>query len=167
MYEHKKIFIFDLDNTLVLHDAQEPYKSEYHSKIISYLKDLKNKDKLVCLVTYNPYPKVILNDLIHLFDYIYSPELIPFAEYIFSNKDDEVRFKNCTPWRCGDNISLCKDKSIVIKDILSQFNCKYYQAIFFDDNPNHIKSVRDIGIESILVNPLKGIYFNIISESWS
>lgn len=157
MYEHKKIFFFDLDNTLFLHYAQEPYKSEYHRKIISYLKDLKNKDNLICLVTHNPSPKVILKDLIHLFDYIYSPEIISFAEFMILSTDNEDKIKNCTPWVCSDQVSLCKNKAIVIKDILSRFNFKYYQAIFFDDNYNHIKSVRDIGIESILVNPLVGI----------
>ena len=154
MYEFKKIFIFDLDDTLFLHKVPECFRNEYHKKVAEFLKNLKANDKLICLVTYNINPKRLLNDLIYLFDYIYSPELLSFHEY----SKAELKFKDCTPWICNGQVSLCRDKAIVIKEILSKFNCSYYQAIFFDDNPNHIKSVQQIGIETVLVNPLKGIF---------
>lgn len=157
MYEFKKIFIFDLDDTLFLHNVQESFRNEYHIKITKFLNHLKANDKLICLVTYNINPKRLLNDLIHLFDYVYTPNVMSFHEYQYQYFEDYTKFKDYTPWVCNGKVSLCKNKSIVIKEILSKFNCDYYKAIFFDDNPNHIKSVQQLGIEAIQVNPLNGI----------
>jgi hypothetical protein len=154
MYEFKKIFIFDLDDTLYLHHADLSFKKEYHRNILTFLKDLKKDNKLICLVTYNVNPKRLLNDSICLFDYVYSPKLLSLSEYL---NDHNIDIEHYTPWICNDKVTLCKDKSIVIKEILSKFNCESYQAIFFDDNKVHIKAVQKIGIETVLVNPLKGI----------
>lgn len=152
MYGDKAVYIFDLDDTLILHNVSEPYKSEYYSKIICLLKDLKNAGKILCMVTYNVDPYSFLKHDINLFDLVYSPEVMTLWEY-----RSKGVIPDATVWSCGTNVRVCKSKAVVIREMVSKLSCQYDQVVFFDDHAQHINSVRKLGLHAFQVNPYKGI----------
>lgn len=159
MWGSKKVYIFDLDNTLILHNSREPYKSEYHNKVSFGLKRLKSDGKMLCLVTYNTNPASVLKDLTHLFDHVYTPDMITLDEY----RSNSERFVDSTVWMCSKNVRICKNKAIVINDLLKNLDdVSPNQVIFFDDNLNHVCAVQRLGVLSVPVNPVKGIPFEML-----
>lgn len=155
MYHDKELFIFDLDDTLILHNVDLDLRKQYEDKLIPFLNNLKYNGKILTLVTYNTNPTVFLNkyDILHLFDYIYSPQLLTFEEYAMSSDIHH----NSTIWISGKIVRVCVCKSVIVKQILEKFNCTNDKTIFFDDHSLNIKKVEQLGIQSILVDPLKGI----------
>jgi FMN phosphatase YigB (HAD superfamily) len=157
---NKKVYIFDLDNTLILHESHEPYKSEYHERISLALKRLKSNGKILCLVTYNSHPAFVLKDLFHLFDHVYSPEIMTIAEF----RSNSTGFPDSTPWMCGNQVRICKNKVVVIGDILRNIgNVSRDQVIFFDDDLNHVCAVQRLGVVSVPVNPARGIPLEMLN----
>ena len=67
-----KVFVFDLDNTLYLHGADEMYKQIYHEQVKVFLQNLKNNGKILCIATHNKNPTIYLDMLkiSSLFHYI-------------------------------------------------------------------------------------------------
>lgn len=51
-----KIFVFDLDNTLYLHNVDQIYAEKYHKKVVNFLNYLKYSDKLLYIATHNFNP---------------------------------------------------------------------------------------------------------------
>lgn len=152
MYGNKAVYIFDLDDTLLLHNVQEPYRSHYFSKITSLLKDLKRQGKVLCMVTYHCKPHSVMNEDIHLFDHIYSPEVMTITEY-----QSKGVFPDSTVWMSGKNVRICRSKAVVIREMISKLAFQFDQVVFFDDNPHHVYSVQQLGVHAFLVNPCKGI----------
>lgn len=48
-----KMFVFDLDNTLFLHNVDSIYAEEYHKKVKNFLVYLKDSDKKLYIATHN------------------------------------------------------------------------------------------------------------------
>lgn len=155
MYEDKDLFIFDLDDTLLLHKVDKFNRKIYEDQLISFLHNLKNSGKILTLVTYNTYPEKFLNknSIHHLFDYIYRPEIVPFNEYQNSNKF----YENASIWVIGNTVKICTCKSIIIKEIIENYKCHLKKIIFFDDHKFNVDKVKKLGIDSILVDPFNGI----------
>ncbi len=126
--EQLKMYIFDLDGTLVLDYEND----DYNEKIVKKIKLLQKNGKKISLITYNANPfKWIKKNKVE-FDYLYYPE-------------------DC------DGLRIYTKKSIVIKKMLEIFEIKENEAIFFDDNISNIIDVEKNGVKSILVDSEKGI----------
>lgn len=140
-----KIFVFDLDNTLYLHNGNKIYTDEYHKKVKNFLVYLKDNDKKLYIATHNFNPIKYLDKLniTELFDGIIKetknvhPSLNTIMEYT-SKKYMMLEILN-------NHTDLTKD-----------------DIIFFDDHNYNIKEVESINVKSIYVNQLKGINFSEI-----
>lgn len=160
LYKDYHLYIFDLDYTILLHSAEANYRKEYEKKLTKFLEDLKRNGKILTLVTYNCNPKFYLEELgiDHLFSYIYSPYLTTFENYI-SPEFDINMLDNSTIWIRKDIVTINKKKQFVIEELLGKFDIPKHKAIFFDDHKIHINSVEELGIKSVLSDPLLGIPF--------
>jgi HAD superfamily phosphatase (TIGR01681 family) len=140
LVDNYKIFVFDLDNTLYLHKANFNYKEEYDEKVRTFLKELKMKNKILCILTHNRKPMMYLESMkIESF----------FDKIIFETRNI-----------CGlsaNYISNYTPKDEMISIIIEEFKCNLNEIIFFDDNSYNIKQIESIGIESIKVSPKDGI----------
>ena len=131
-----KIFVFDLDNTLYLHNADYNYSLTYHKKVNKFLTYLKANGKILYIATHNKDPEIYLKklDIKHLFNGV-----IYEHKNVNPHKKDMIR-------------QILNEKmSYTISDIL-----------FFDDHNFNIKEVSSIGVKSILVEPLIGVNFDEI-----
>jgi HAD superfamily phosphatase (TIGR01681 family) len=138
-----KLFVFDLDHTLYLHDANEQYANEYHSKVKDMLNFLKNKDKLLYIATHNRSPEYYLDkiNITLLFD-----DIIKETKCIYGGKIEDYT-----------------NKKDMILEILNKDCNKIYNindVLFFDDHKYNITQVCNIGVKSISVDSLKGINFS-------
>lgn len=134
-----KVFVFDLDNTLYLHDADSNYRNEYSEKIKDFLNQLKQKDKILCIATHNKHPNTILNRM-HIYHY--------FDEIIYEKR-------NVVPWI--NNIREYTNKKEMLMEIKMKLDVSNDDIIFFDDVDYNVKEVSSIGIQSIKVSPIKGL----------
>lgn len=159
---NKKVFIFDLDDTLYLHtfNRNKEYLKFYHSNIRKFLYNLKKNDKVLGLITYNTDPINILKKLRidkNVFNFIEYPQNI-LREYFDNNRDKYKEYNNFIFRSNGNGInyvSLIENKKDMIERNISEYNKK--DIIFFDDSRSNIFSVRNLGIECILVDPSIGI----------
>lgn len=142
-YNNYKIFVFDLDYTLFLH---ENHTKIYTDHIINLLTCLKNNNKILCIATHNRSPSefLIKMRIRHLFnDIIYETKTL----YSF----DDVEF--FTP------------KKDMLIALMHKYNCQPNDIIFFDDNPYNVDQVESIDIKSILVSDKTGVNTaNIIKD---
>jgi hypothetical protein len=154
----KDLFIFDLDDTLFLHNLDEYNRKKYEDRLIPFLYNLKKSGKILTLVTYNTDPQKFLNEksIGHLFDYIYMPSVMSFEEYQNSNKF----YENSTVWITGRAVKICRCKGVIAQQILEKYSCSPEVCIFFDDHKPNVDKVKQLGIESVLVDPLVGIQLN-------
>jgi HAD superfamily phosphatase (TIGR01681 family) len=127
-----KLFIFDLDNTLLLWKVTSNYKLEYEHKLKTFLKKLKKNNYILAIASHNTSPRYYLRKMSidGYFDYI-------IGEY--------PRSKYC-----------------MILEILNNINnnIKKDDIIFFDDLDSNIEECKKNGIISIKVDPKKGIEFD-------
>jgi HAD superfamily phosphatase (TIGR01681 family) len=159
---NKKVFIFDLDDTLYLHsfNRNKEYLKFYHSNIRKWLYNLKKNGKIIGLITYNTNPRNVLKDLgvnENIFDFIEYPENI-LREYFDNNRYKYIKYDNFifrTDGKGVNYVSLIENKKDMIERNISKYNKK--DIIFFDDSQSNILSVRRLGIECILVDPSIGI----------
>jgi HAD superfamily phosphatase (TIGR01681 family) len=141
-----KIFVFDLDNTLFLHNVDQTTGEKYHKKVKSFLNYLKDSDKLLYIATHNFYPSNYLNR-------IDIPPLL-FNGIIKETKDVHPSF---------NNISEYTSKKDMILEILDKHkDLTKDDVIFFDDHTFNIKEVEKLNVKSIYVNQSKGIDFSEI-----
>lgn len=126
-------WIFDLDNVLYL-DVNPFYKIEYEAKLKNFLIQLKNNNKKLAIASHNSFPYYRLNK-IGIFDYF---------DYIIGEYP--------------------RKKSDMIHSILQKLDStdSKSRTIFFDDLVSNFTDCTNNGIQSILVNPKKGINFDII-----
>jgi HAD superfamily phosphatase (TIGR01681 family) len=128
------LYVFDLDNTLYLDYVTKEYKIEYEAKLKNFLTQLKNNNKKLAIASHNSYPYYRLNK-IGIFDYF---------DYIIGEYP--------------------RKKSNMINEILEKLVSadSKSRTIFFDDLVSNFTDCTNNGIQSILVNPKKGINFDII-----
>jgi HAD superfamily phosphatase (TIGR01681 family) len=137
-----KVFVFDLDNTLYLHGANEMYKQIYHEQVRVFLQNLKNNGKILCIATHNKNPTIYLDMLkvTSLFDYTISEQ------------------KKLHP--AINNIDEYTGKDEMIKELICKIGCTEKEIIFFDDAIYNTTKVESIGVKTILVSDQTGIEFN-------
>lgn len=136
-----KVYVFDLDNTLFLHNSEETYTARYHKKVKNYLLNLKRDNKKVCLATHNKDPKYYIEKMgleYDLFDVIV------------------YELKHVNP--LSNSISEYTSKKDMILDIVKKTGCRKSQVIFFDDSYYNIRQVQSINVKSVKVSPTIGIY---------
>lgn len=137
--ENYKVFVFDLDDTLYLHDVSIEYREEYNIKIREFLKSLKDDGKIVCLATHNKSP----------YYYLHKMEIYGlFHEIIYETKD-VTSSKN--------SILEYTNKKDMIQEILEKTNVTNEDVVFFDDQSYNIDEVKSLGIASVHVSPKTGI----------
>lgn len=144
-----KVFVFDLDNTLYLHGADEMYKQIYHEQVKVFLQNLKNNGKILCIATHNKNPTIYLDIL----------KITSLFHYIISEQ------KNVHP--SLNSIHEYTGKDEMINELISKIGCTNKEIIFFDDANYNIKKVESIGVKSILVSDQTGIDFTKLNVSGS
>lgn len=141
-----KIFVFDLDNTLVLHKAESNYASEYHMKVKHFLIYLKDNEKKIYLATHNSNPAEYLTK-------IDVPPLL-FNDIIKETKDLDPIFNNIMDYT--------SKKDMILEILHNNTDLTTSDIVFFDDHPYNINEVESINVKSVYVDELKGIIFNDI-----
>jgi HAD superfamily phosphatase (TIGR01681 family) len=141
-----KIFVFDLDNTLYLHNVRGEYRDVYHKKVKNFLNYLKDYGKLLYIASHNLEPKCLLLEL--------EIPLITFDGIIKETKDVNPH---------SNTISEYTSKKDMICEILENHkDLSYEDVVFFDDNKYNIKEVESINVKSIYIDESKGINFSDI-----
>ena len=103
------LFVFDLDNTLYLHDTDINYRLHYEENLKNFLIKLKRDNKKLAIASHNRAPSYFLN-LMGIYDYF---DII-IGEYPRSKLD-------------------------MIKEIQIKTNIQNDKIIFFDDLYSNIK----------------------------
>lgn len=142
-YNKYKIFVFDLDYTLFLHDN---HNSIYNDKIIELLTCLKNNNKILCIATHNRSP----------YEYLKKMQISEYFNYIVSEKKIL-----CSLFNSIEDYTSKKD---MLLEIIDNFKCNIEDIIFFDDSNYNILEVKSLGIKSIFV-PNSGININEIIQN--
>jgi HAD superfamily phosphatase (TIGR01681 family) len=140
------IFVFDLDNTLYLHNVDNVYAEKYHIKVKNFLMYLKDNGKKLYIATHNFNPDRLLHRI------NISPLL--FNSIIKETKDVHPLLNSITEYT---------SKKDMILEILNNHNdLTKNDIIFFDDHEYNIKEVNSINVKSVYVNESKGIDFTEI-----
>jgi HAD superfamily phosphatase (TIGR01681 family) len=140
-----KVYVFDLDNTLYLHYADQDYSIHYHKRVKEFLETLKARGNILCIATHNKQPKNYLDrmDIYDLFDHI-----------IFEKQEHLHPYLHC--------IQDYTPKNEMIEEILHLTECKKEQVVFFDDFDYNVKQVESVGVKSIKVCDTVGLIFDDI-----
>jgi len=140
-----KIYVFDLDNTLYLHNVDNNYSNDYHKRVKEFLQTLKTKGKILCIATHNKNPEYYLKriEIFDLFDHIIFEKQEHLNPFFYGIQD-------YTP------------KNEMIEEILHLTECKKEQVVFFDDFDYNVKQVESVGIKSIKVCDTVGLIFDDI-----
>lgn len=160
----KKLYIFDLDDTILLRNVNDiNYKEKYEKELREMLKNLKKKNKKLAIATYNSEPEKILIQLriLHLFDYIIRPTELTYNQYVSSIRN----VRNATVWTIGNNVKICWKKNIMVENIMKNLKCSNDETIFFDDYINNVYDVEKIGVKTIHVNKNVGIPLSLLNSS--
>lgn len=139
-----KVYVFDLDDTLYMHEMCRP--RNYHKKVKQALKKIKENGKKLAIATHRHHPE----ELLEILDIKSLIDVIITEKRPVHNSTHDI--EDYTP------------KSYMMREIMSILKCKKKHMLFFDDSPYNIKKVRGFKVKSILVNPYTGIDFdNLIS----
>lgn len=134
-----KVFVFDLDNTLYLHQVDPMYKKVYNIRIKQFLKFLKDDGKIICLATHNKDPYDYLDEM-GIYDL--------FNEIIYETRD-------VYPYL--NTIDEYTNKKDMIQEILHKTNVSNNDIVFFDDGYYNIIQVDSLDIDVVFVSPEIGI----------
>ncbi len=154
-FNTKSVFIFDLDDTLYLRLNRDlDYTQNYYTKVNGFLNKLKENNKKIYLLTYNADPNIYLDKIninISIFNEIIKPELITID--VFEHKKDP-NFK--TRIVC-DNTYIYNNKWYDIENLIKENNYNKEDIVFFDNDTFLVNKVKELNVDSILVDPFKGI----------
>ncbi len=155
----KKVYLFDLDDTIYLYQCKDKeYVKEYHKKISNFLYNLKKDNKIIGLFTNNLEPNIVLKDLDinpDIFDIISSPIKMNDDQYQEFLKNTKYNSFSWTYWNNYWYIRHPKNK--LIEKYIKENNFDLNEIIYFDDQKKIIESIKSIGINTVLVDPLVGI----------
>ena len=136
--DKKKLFVFDLDDTLYLRTLYKKgnltYCKIYEEKIKNIIYKLKSNGHYIALASHNTYPYNELHrmNIIHFFDYI-------IGEYPRSKVD-------------------------MINEIVNSTNYNIDDVLFFDDNLSVVKEVVKHNIKTYYVITDYGIDLSVFEE---
>jgi HAD superfamily phosphatase (TIGR01681 family) len=137
--QNYKVFVFDLDDTLYLHNVDFLYREEYTRKIKEFLLSLKNNGKILCLATHNKSP----------YHYLHKMDIYDiFHEIIYEKRDVHPSLNSIYDYT---------NKKDMIQEILDKTDSTNEEVIFFDDHIYNINEVKSIGVETVRVSPTTGI----------
>jgi HAD superfamily phosphatase (TIGR01681 family) len=138
-----KIFVFDLDDTLVLHKVNRKYSLDYNRKIRKFLSYLKNQGKYLYIASHNREPDEVLDkngiSLSYFHDILGETKLL--SKHV--NKIEEYTNK----------------KDMIIEILNRHRNLSKDDVVFFDDRVYNIKQVESINVKCILVDKYTGLVF--------
>jgi HAD superfamily phosphatase (TIGR01681 family) len=128
----KKLYIFDLDDTIYLRKVNKTSQYDYHKLIRKVLTSLKKEGKVLCMASHNLDPISYLEELgvYHLFDYI-------IGEYP-------------------------RKKDSMVLEILERTGYEKQDVIFFDDMDWNTEPVSKMGIDCYLIKSRLGILEKLI-----
>lgn len=158
--KHKKVFIFDLDNTIYFNE-NDPYYNKFHNDVYYLIKNLYEQGKIIAIITYNLSPESCLEflNIKQYVSFIYKP-IVSLKKHNLSLKDiySHTSFE--------DIIYYYPYKSFFIKNLKTQKemnNIINEEIIFFDDSVNNIRDVKNnCNIECIHVNSKIGLDIDLI-----
>lgn len=160
----KTLYIFDLDDTLVLWSVDPSVRYVYEQRIKKCLEHLKVQGKVLALATFNTQPSVQLRRLqvYHLFDIVTSAYHVRYDEFMKHGayrEDNEIWFE-------GEKVRVSKTKVAMIQEILSRTSCSEQDSIFFDDCEENLKQVnqRFPLLHVVQVDPVQGIDVSNVCE---
>lgn len=128
-----KIYIFDLDHTLLLHKTTPAYRSMYETQLRIFLDHLLKNNKILGIASFNMMPHAVLEEL--KISHYFNPNLV-----------------------IGEQSE--KNKFCMIMELLDKTRLEKHDCVFYDDLYENVYHCELNGITSILVNPLKGIEFD-------
>ena len=140
-YNKYKLFVFDLDNTLYLHEISKEKREEYEIRLKKMLRVLKKNGKKIGLASFNSNPNkfLIRMDIMKYFDVIIGE--YPIGKY-------------------------SRDKLSMIHEIMDKTDSCNNETVFFDDLYSNIHKVKQDDIKCIYVIPFIGIEIDeIINEN--
>jgi HAD superfamily phosphatase (TIGR01681 family) len=140
-----KIFVFDLDNTLYLHNVDNVYANIYHKKVKNFLMYLKDSDKILYIATHNFNPDKYLNR-------------INISPLLFNGIIKETKDVNPILNSINDYTS----KKDMILEIVEHTCLTTDDIVFFDDHRFNIKEVEKLNVKAMYVDENKGINFSEI-----
>lgn len=156
--KHKKLFIFDLDNTIYFNQYDDYYK-EFHINIHHLIKKLYEQGKIIAIVTYNLDPESCLEflNIKEYVSYIYKP-INSLQEYDLTLYD----IRSETTYL--DKIYYHLYKSFFINNLKTKLtHISNDEMIFFDDSIYNIKDVeKNCNIECVPVDSKTGLDFDLI-----
>lgn len=141
-----KIFVFDLDDTLYLHNVNKDYVKVYHKKVKNFLDYLKDNNKILYIATHNFNPDL----------YLYRMKI---SQLLFDGIIKET--KDVNP-ESNSIIDYTSKKDMILEILNKQPNLTKDDIIFFDDHIYNINEVNSINVKSIHVDKKKGIIFSDI-----
>lgn len=124
----RKLYIFDLDDTLYLGRASPRRRSEYEARLVPYLTKLHGDGHFLTVASSNCLAKKRLSEmgLLSLFHMIISDETI--------------------------------SKAIMVQRIRDAFpSVKLEDVTYYDDDFENVLSVSAIGVKAVNVAPLTGV----------
>lgn len=151
-YIDKKIFVLDYDHTIKLHNLSSEMQHNYEKKLYDiFYKLKKHYNKKIYLVSYNLRPK-FNDEYKDLFEEIYIPKPTKYEEFYFLQKELKCGYVSTSNYYYR-----YIPKYIQIKEIADKNNVHLSNIVFFDDNVDQITHASIHGIQSVIVNPSKGI----------
>jgi HAD superfamily phosphatase (TIGR01681 family) len=123
----KKLYVFDLDNTLYLWEVKKNIQELYSKQLKQYLAELHNKGAVLAIASHNTNPKRYLRymDIDNLFTHV-------IGEYP-------------------------RSKDTMLAEILLSTGIKHYDTVFFDDMQKNLDLVAKMGIECYKADDIWGI----------
>jgi HAD superfamily phosphatase (TIGR01681 family) len=142
-----KIFVFDLDNTLYLHNHEDTdYVEKYHRDVKKAMIYLKENYKKIYIATHNSSPSYLLKIL----------GIESYLDGVIAEKQDLHPFLN--------NIHEYTSKLSMIMEILENNPfCAPRDVVFFDDSIYNINQVKNF-VDSVYVDAKIGVSFKKLKE---
>lgn len=153
LYDQKKLFIFDLDETLISMIKYNKYDRE---KIVQILKKLKDDDKKIAIASHNSNPVRTLAGYPGLYELFDKDDILgPIRKSNYDIKDEYKIYDHYVENR--DSVVFYPAKSEMIKQLANKHCIDLDDVIFFDDDKGYIKQSLDINVTGILLEGKIGL----------
>lgn len=153
LYGRKKLFIFDLDETLI---SMVKYSKDDREKIVQILKKLKDTGKKIAIASHNSNPARTLSGYPKLHELFDKDDIIGPLKISKNDIKDEYKiYDHYVEFR--DYVAFYPAKSEMIKQLANKHGIDLDDVIFFDDDKGYIKQSLDINVTGILLEEKIGL----------